>query len=290
MDAEAFSPGHITGFFEIVYSQDLLSTGSRGAGLCLALGARSRVKVDHGQKQTVSIAINGELAEATVTKAALKRLLGNDKLHVEVATMLDLPQSQGFGMSAAGALSASLALAKLLGRDEHEAYEAAHIAEIENKTGLGDVSAIMKSGITIRTMPGLPPIGKVERIDGAPDVVLAAIGEKLLTKDVLTDPIKREAINKSGSEKVGQLLREPTLSRLMELSAQFAVETGLARKNVLSAMNAASKLGSASMSMLGNSVFAVGDIEGLTSVLSEFGKVWVTKVDTRGARVLHSHS
>jgi pantoate kinase len=139
-------------------------------------------------------------------------------------------------------------------------------------------------------MPGLPPIGKVERIDGSPEVVLAVIGGKLLTKDVLTDPAKREAINKSGSEKVGQLLREPTLSRLMELSAQFAVETGLARKEVLSAMNAASKLGSASMSMLGNSVFAVGDVEGLVSVLSGFGEVWVTKVDTRGARVLSSHS
>jgi hypothetical protein len=44
------------------------------------------------------------------------------------------------------------------------------------------------------------------------------------------------------------------------------------------------------MSMLGNSVFAVGDIEGLVSVLSGFGEVWVTKVDTRGARVLSSHS
>jgi len=290
MDAEAFSPGHITGFFEIVYSQDPLSTGSRGAGLCLTMGARSKVKVEHAQKQTVRIAIDGKRADASVTKTALKYLIGKDKLHVEVETMLDLPQSQGFGMSAAGALSASLALARILGKDEHEAFEATHVAEIENKTGLGDVSAIMKSGITIRTMPGLPPIGKVERIDGAPDVVLAVIGGKLLTKDVLTDPAKMKAINKSGSEKVGLLLREPTLSRLMELSAQFAMETGLARKEVLSAMNAASKLGSASMSMLGNSVFAVGDIEGLSQVLSEFGKVWVTKVDTRGARVLYFHS
>ncbi len=290
MDAEAFSPGHITGFFEIVYSNDLLSTGSRGAGLCLALGARSRVKVEQAKKQAITIAINGKLAEAAVTKAALKHLLGKDKLRVEVATTLDLPQSQGFGMSAAGALSASLALAKIIGKDKHDAFEAAHMAEVENKTGLGDVSAILTSGVTIRTMPGLPPIGKVERIDGLPEVVLAVIGGKVLTKDILTDPVKREAINRSGSEKVGQLLREPTLSKLMELSAQFATETGLARREVLGAMNAASKLGSASMSMLGNSVFAVGDIVGLTTVLSEFGEVWVTKVDTRGARVVSSHS
>jgi pantoate kinase len=290
MDAEAFSPGHITGFFEIVLSKDMISTGSRGAGICLAMGARSKVKLGHAKKQTVSIAIDGRQDDAKVTKTALKRLLGKDKMRVEVETSLDLPQSQGFGMSAAGALSASLALAKLLGRDEHEAFEAAHIAEIVNRTGLGDVSAIMKSGITIRSMPGLPPIGKVERIDGLPDVVLAVIGGKLLTKEVLTDPVKRAAINKSGSEKVDQLLRDPTLSKLMELSAQFTTETGLASKEILDAMNAASELGSASMSMLGNSVFAVGDIEGLTNILSEFGEVRVTKADTRGARVVSYHS
>jgi pantoate kinase len=290
MDAEAFSPGHITGFFEVVHSQDLLSTGSRGAGLCLALGARSRVTVGHAIRQTVSIAINGKRADAAVTRSALKHLLGKEKLRVKVETVLDLPQSQGFGMSAAGALSASLALARILAKDEHEAFEAAHMAEVQNKTGLGDVSAVHQSGITIRTMPGLPPIGRVERIDGAPEVVLVVIGPRISTKDILTDPAKIAAINKSGSQKAGQLLREPTLSRFMELSAQFAIETGLAQKEVLSAMNAASKLGSASMAMLGNSVFAVGDVEGLVRVLSGFGEVWVTKVDTRGARVLSYHS
>ncbi len=290
MEAEAFAPGHITGFFEIVFTDDPLSTGSRGAGLCLQLGAKSKVRAEKALKQSIKITINEKRAEAAVSKAALSHILGHDKLKVEVDTALDLPVSQGFGMSAAGAVSASLALAEMLGRDRHEAFEAAHIAEVEHRTGLGDVAAIMTSGITIRTAPGLPPMGKVERMDGSPDVVLAVIGGKLLTKDVLTDPVKRAAINRSGSEKMRLIVQEPTLSRLMELSSGFAIETGLARKGVLGAMNAASKLGSASMSMLGNSVFAVGDIEGLTRVLSEFGEVWVTKVDTRGARVLWSHS
>ena len=290
MEAEAFAPGHITGFFEIVYTDDPLTTGSRGAGLCLQLGAKSTVKANRALKQSVRMTIDGKRAEAAVTKSALSRLLGKDRLEVEVRTMLDLPQSQGFGMSAAGALSASLALAETLGRDRHEAFEAAHIAEVENKTGLGDIAAIMKAGITVRTMPGLPPMGKVERIGGSPDVVLAVIGGKLLTKDVLADPAKRKAINKSGSQKIREIILEPTLNRFMELSSEFAIETGLAQKEVLDAINAASKLGSASMSMLGNSVFAVGDIEGLVSVLSEFGEVWVTKVDTRGAHLLPTHS
>ncbi len=290
MEAEAFSPGHVTGFFEICRSEDPLSTGSRGAGLCLALGARTRVSVERSQRQLVRTTVNGVRAEAEVTKSALRHFMGPEKLKVDVSTNLDLPQSEGFGMSAAGALSAALALADILGRDRHEAFESAHVAEVENETGLGDVSAIMTAGITVRTMPGLPPIGNVTRIDGVPDVVLAVVGGELPTKRVLTDPAKARAINRSGSEKVDQLVHEPTLSRLMELSAQFAIETGLAGRNIVAATSAASKLGLASMSMLGNSVFAVGDIEGLTRILSAFGKVFVTKVDTRGARVLYSHS
>ncbi len=290
MQAEAFAPGHITGFFEIVFTDDPLSTGSRGAGLCLQLGARSKVVVEQATRQSIKVVVNGKRSEAAVTKSAVSKLLDNERLTVTISANLDLPQSQGFGMSAAGALSAALALSDILGRDMHEAFEAAHVAEVENRTGLGDIAAVMTAGITVRIAPGLPPIGTVQRIDGAPDVVLAVVGKKLLTKDILTDPAKRDAINRSGSEKVRLILEEPTLGRLMELSSEFAIETGLARKEVLDAVNAASKLGSASMSMLGNSVFAVGDIEGLVRVLSEFGEVWVTKVDTRGPRVLSSHS
>ena len=40
--ATAFCPGHITGFFHLRH-ENLLETGSRGAGLCVRLGAQSRV-------------------------------------------------------------------------------------------------------------------------------------------------------------------------------------------------------------------------------------------------------
>lgn len=290
MEAEAFSPGHVTGFFEIRFAEDLLSSGSRGAGLCLALGARSTVKVTESTKSSIEVAIDGRKSSAPVTKAALRYLLQNEKMRIEVSTRLELPQSQGFGMSAAGALSGALALAELLGRSRHEAFEAAHMAEVRQRTGLGDVPAIQKAGITIRTRPGLPPIGEVRRLDGTPNIVLAVLGKRLLTRTILTDPVKRRLINKSGAAKVDELSRDPTLGRLMELSALFAAETKLATREILDAMNAASKLGMASMSMLGNSVFATGDVEGLVRVLSDFGEVWVTKVDAIGARVLSSHS
>ena len=282
MRASAFCPGHITGFFEIREKEDLLSTGSRGAGLCLTLGATSIVKTKASPRQSIRVSIDGRRSRAEVTRTALKRLIGDKKLEVDVDTKLDLPQSQGFGMSAAGALSASVALAHLLGRTRQAAFEAAHIAELVNRCGLGDVSALHRGGMTIRQRAGLPPKGRVLRIKGEPEIVLCVLGGKLLTRTVLTNPSKRKAINASGSRKVDQIVRNPSVEELFRLSSEFAFETGLASRKTLEAMSAASRLGMASMAMLGNSVFAVGDTDGLRRVLSDFGEVWLCEVDAKG--------
>lgn len=286
MMAKAFCPGHITGFFQICEGKDFLSTGSRGAGLCLSLGATSTVSVAGAKRQSIEVIIDGQKSLAEVTKHALRRLMGGEKLRVSVVTLLDLPQSQGFGMSAAGALSSSLALCKLLGKSRQEAFEVAHIAEIETKCGLGDVAAIHRGGITVRTRPGLPPIGEVMRVNGTPEVVLAVVGRRLLTRTVLSDPLKRKMINENGAARVDEISRDPSIGKLMDLSQSFAFESGLASKSVIGAVNAASKLGMASMSMLGNSVFSIGDSRGLQQVLSEFGETWKCRVDTKGPRLL----
>jgi len=284
--AEAFCPGHITGFFEICRTDDLLSTGSRGAGLCLTLGARSTVEVTDSSRLSVRTSIDNQASTAVVTMHALKAIAGTRKLKISASTTLDLPVSQGFGMSAAGSLSASIALAKILGLSKQDAFEAAHKAEIETGGGLGDVAALYAGGITIRKRAGLPPVGDVVRIDGEPEIVLCVIGKKMLTRNIIRNPAKARAINESGSKKVAQLARSPSIYRLMELSAQFAQESGLASRKILEAMSAASKLGTASMSMLGNSVFAIGDTAGLTRVLSDYGKIYVCRVDTRGPRLI----
>ncbi len=285
-EARAFCPGHITGFFEICRAKDLLSTGSRGAGLCLSLGATSTVSLVDSSTQSIEVSLNGKVSRAEVTKEAVSRVLGRRKNIVSIATTLDLPVSQGFGMSAAGALSASLATCAILREPRRKAFEAAHIAEIVRGGGLGDVSALYAGGITVRTKPGLPPIGKVIRIDGRPDLVLCVVGRRMLTKSVLSDPKKQKAINSFGSKRVDELLRKPTVERLMRSSRSFALESGLATNKTLEAMDAASKFGMASMSMLGNSVFAIGETDALERVLSDFGKTFRCSVDLTGPRVL----
>jgi pantoate kinase len=285
-EARAFCPGHITGFFEICRSKDLMATGSRGAGLCLSLGATSNVKITPSSRQSIVVAINGKRSDASITKEAMRLLIGGERMKISVATELDLPVSQGFGMSAAGALSAAIAVCSIMKQTRRRAFEAVHIAEIVKGGGLGDVSAISRGGITIRRKAGLPPIGDVVRIDGNPEVVLCVVGRPMLTKSVLRDPRKQRAINSSGSRKVDELLERPTLEKMMSLSSEFAIESRLASGKIHDAMSAASKLGIASMSMLGNSVFAVGDTDGLERVLSDFGKTYTCVVDTKGPRLL----
>jgi len=288
MRAKAFSPGHITGFFEICRSDDLMSTGSRGAGLCTDLGASSTVSVDaEGRRGSIGVTIDGEEREAEVTRRAIERLASDRPLHVQVDTTLQLPESQGFGMSAAGALSACLAFAHLEGIDRQRAFEAAHSAEVECGAGLGDVPAIYRSGVTVRELPGLPPIGRVHRIEEAPEVVLAVVGPPMKTSAMLTDAALVDRINRSGTVKVGELLAQPSVAHLMRLARDFASETGLAQGPVAEAIDAASAAGDASMVMLGNSVFAMGRTEELISILRERGEVRRCGVDVKGARVVN---
>jgi len=250
------------------------------------LGALSEVSIEKADRLEIDVSIDGESREAEVTRVALGHLLGEGKLHLSVSTKLDLPESQGFGMSAAGALSACIAASHSLGISIQKAFEATHVAEIECDTGLGDVPAIHRAGITIRELPGLPPTGKVHRIEETPEVVLAVVGPPIKTSKMLADVELAQLINRCGAERVSQLLSRPTVDDLMRLASSFTLETGLASERVIAAMDAASAAGVASMVMLGNSVFAIGRTEELVDILSAFGEVKSCSVDSAGARVL----
>ncbi|MBU1159306.1 MAG: hypothetical protein KKE24_08200 [Candidatus Thermoplasmatota archaeon] len=286
MKVTAFSPGHITGFFEICPGKDALSTGSRGAGVCISLGATSEVQLVPATKQSVKVTINGKQSRAEVTRAAISQLIGDTGMRVNIVTELDLPIGQGFGMSAAGTLSAAIATAYVMGRERQEAFEAAHIAEIECGCGLGDVSAIHRGGVTIRTRPGLPPKGEVLRVDGDREIVLAIIGKKLLTKEILENEKTRNEINSKGAGLLDSMVKDQTIERLMVNSRIFAIESGLATKKLIKAMDLVTGPGMASMSMLGNSLFAIGDVERIKERLSSVGEVRVCKIDTQGPRLV----
>jgi pantoate kinase len=287
MNTTAFAPGHISAFFEPVYANNNFDrTGSRGAGINISLGVVSQVRVQPASRQSIMVSMNGKRSSAPVTTLALNYLLNGIPVDVRVESRFDLPVSQGFGMSAAGALSATLATANLLHLSRPTAIKAAHYAEVQLRTGLGDVVACSFGGIEVRREPGLLPWGMIEHIPGAYDVVVCVIGEKMETKKILTDTKKMQDLAVLGRSCTKKLLDQPSVEHLFSLAGEFTKKSGLASPRVLEAIEAANQYGMASMCMLGNSVFALGNTPMLQRILAHYGKVWCCAVDQDGAQLL----
>ena len=78
---------------------------------------------------------------------------------------ISIPVGYGLGSSSAVALSLSLALDQALNTklDKNTIGQIAHNAEVNCKTGLGDVLASFHGGFEIRVKPGAPGIGTVTK-------------------------------------------------------------------------------------------------------------------------------
>jgi len=146
----AFSPGHITGLFQICDdAEEPLLKGSRGAGVSITRGVITKVRIERAPETSFEIRINGNgLKSAKVSECVINALLpiagGNYKILVNHD--INVPIGSGFGSSGAGALSLALALneAFRLGLSRVEAAQVAHIAEVRCKTGLGTVIAVLR--------------------------------------------------------------------------------------------------------------------------------------------------
>src|SRR3990172_6395685 len=187
-ESSAFCPGHVTAFFEPVEDPDPFKKGSRGAGLSLSL----RVKARLGRKQNVRIYLNRQEVHAPTTRWAVERAIGGAAFEVIVQSEVQLPVSQGFGMSAAGALSAVLAVndALDLALTHAGCVAIAHAAEVTAKTGLGDVVPASLGAMDIRLQPGAPPHGVVRRLPAEGDVLLAVLGAPIQKPPILSDRAK----------------------------------------------------------------------------------------------------
>ncbi|MHA2315103.1 MAG: GHMP family kinase ATP-binding protein, partial [Candidatus Hermodarchaeia archaeon] len=120
MKARGFSPGHITGFFQICDEpEDPLEKGSRGAGVSLDKGVTTTVEVKAAKVTQIHIEMNGSTSHAVpVSEAVIARMLEflpSRAFDIRVKHDVALPVGCGFGTSGAGALSLSLALNEALG-------------------------------------------------------------------------------------------------------------------------------------------------------------------------------
>src|SRR5687768_3287063 len=115
--ARAFSPGHVTGFFEVPGRQtNPLYKGSKGAGFSIDAGISTAVHVYDGDGS--KILINGEAAKAReveVSQWVVDQYLRDKPYFVKVEHDVGIPVGFGLGSSGAAALSTSYALNAALG-------------------------------------------------------------------------------------------------------------------------------------------------------------------------------
>ncbi len=280
--AAAFAPGHITGFFVICEDEDPARMGSLGCGLTLESGVTTCVEVGGSDDPPC---LTCPTVESVVARLATPPCL----IHSRSA----IPIGAGFGASGAGALSAAFSLnyAFSLNLTTDQLTEVAHIAEVENRTGLGDVVAQSLGGVVIRRTPGAS--GRLNRIQADGCEVFWVVFDKISTKEVLNDQGVAERINATGIESLRELLKNPTIENFMLQSKRFAAETGLMSDSVSDAVDAVEAAGGmASQAMLGDSVFAIdraggGDATGaIEAALSEYGSVGRSRIDFKGVRLI----
>ncbi len=291
MTSEAFCPGHITAlFYAPPRARDAARTGSRGAGLCIDRGARARVRALRGKGFGISPAEGTRLPPVVAT--ALGNYLANarDEVRLELGLVLDLPVGEGFGISGAMALASVIAADGELGLlegDMGRLSALAHAAEVEFRTGLGDVVCQARGGLDIRTRPGLPPHGEIvtARHDG--EVLIAWSGRPMHTASVLGDRGARARLEAAALPLLERAPAAPTMEWLLDAGWAFSQAAGLASPEVLSMVEACRPFGRASQVMLGNSIFATGDLASMAEALCALG--WpheVVRVDSAPARLL----
>ena len=285
---KAFCPGHITGLFAIEDSAPTMEKrGSVGIGFCIELGATADIVVRDGTGLTISI--NGVEGAAPVTHRAIEIMVPDLDRAVEIGIEHDVPTGQGFGMSAAGTFAACLALAVELNIPDpkYAALHATHISEVENHTGLGDAVAQSIGGFVHRIEPGIPPHGEFEKLNfRTKEVVVCVLGDPIKTSSVLANGEQRYRIRESGHARLRDCENGLDLASFISSSWVFARDAGLATDRMKKAIDEIGGIGQGSMVMLGNSIFAFGDVEALERALEPHGQVFRTGICQNGAMIL----
>ena len=248
----AFCPGHITCFFHPVRSYDPMSAGSRGVGIRLSKGAKVTLR-ERDDNEIVTV-MDGIESDCRITKLAIRDIDPEGGYDVTIEN--GLPVGQGFGMSAAGSVAAALCVCELKEKGMDDAFRAAHHAEIVGGGGLGDVSGITgHSNIPIRSVAGLPPLGKVINSGLKMDVSVAILGGPLDTGETLANEDVSRRIQEVGSRLVTKFIEKPSLGSLFSFSKEFSESIGLETPEISRALSELRKEGNAGMCMLGHSVF-----------------------------------
>lgn len=296
---KAYSPAGLSGLFSTYTEpEDPYRKGARGAGIVLSKGAWVTVEVEESDEPSLECYLNGEKAELGLVKRLLRRILAKAEAdcsyRVVVKQRVEAPIGGGLGTSGACALATALALAKAVNArmSYYELAREAHVAEIEEGTGLGTVSGLVAGGIVMVLEPGAPGYDRVDRILADPNL-MAVIG--------FFGPIsKREALSRTdlklvdrlGLEALARLEREPTVEAFIRECKWFAERAGYMSERVKAGIAAAERAGAlgVSQAMIGDTVFALAyeeDAERVREALEKLGaRALISSIEWSPARLV----
>ncbi len=303
MEATAFCPAHITGFFKahLDHNQNSLENfGSTGAGFSIKQGVTTRVKVDtkDNQKSNFRITTKGYQSDKTdVSEFVLNEFFKLGKFSnkfFDIEHEISIPVGYGLGSSSAVALSLSFALDQALETklDKTTIGQIAHNAEVNCKTGLGDVLASFHGGFEIRVKPGAPGIGCVEKIFTDKISVIMICFSPISTNKFIKEHLSQ--INGLGGKMVNRLLESKNYEHFQDMSLEFAKFVDVITPRMQKLVNELSKNNiKCGIAFFGETVFSMIPKEGEDKVLEILQKypdgiVIKSELDDNGARVLYN--
>ena len=269
--AKAFAPGNLSCVFKIISHPEPTKMHSLGMGFTITEGVV--VTVSQHSSQTI-VQFNGSGIRFPTVVSVVQKLT-SQSMRIEIDS--PLPLGCGFGLSGAASLATTYALNALLalGKSEEELAMTAHVAEVENRTGLGDVCAQYHGGCLVKLKRGYPLAA--ERLPIPSQPVYYRYFSSIQTKAILESAQRRERINRAADETLQALeiltkAESVDFNACIRLSKQFSLNSGLLEDaRVQETIREIEEAGGiASMIMLGNAVFSTHPFEGATeTTLSE---------------------
>ncbi|MDH3780003.1 MAG: GHMP kinase [Nitrosopumilus sp.] len=301
MEATAFCPAHVTGFFKAHLDDsqnNLENLGSMGAGFSIKQGVTTRVKIEtrNDQKSNFEITSNGYQSDKIdVSEYVLNEFLRLGEFSTKFFKIehdISIPVGYGLGSSSAVALSLSFALDQALKTklDKTTIGQIAHNAEVNCKTGLGDVLASFHGGFEIRVKAGAPGIGHVEKITTDKISVIMICFSPISTNKFIKERLSQ--INGLGGEMVNRLLESKDYEHFQDMSLEFARYVDVMTPRMQKLVEELSKNNiKCGIALFGETIFSMIPQEKENEVLGIIQKypdgiIIKSELDNDGARVL----
>ena len=293
MQAVAFCPGHITGFFKAEVGQKRPELqGSLGAGFCINEGVTTTVKVTNSDKPHFRIKVTGYQTDNTqVSEFVINEFfkIGKESFLVDVEHAIAIPVGYGLGSSGAVALSLAFALNEAMQTNlsRTQIGQIAHNAEIYCKTGLGTVLSSYYGGFEIRTKQGAPGIGSLKKIYNNSSALVICFSP-ISTKKFIKDELSR--INGLGGKMVDKLLESRNYQDFLDMSLEFAKYVDVITPKMDSVIKDLQSNGfKCGVAMFAETVFTLvpkSKEDQVMKTLKKYGGIVIqSKIDKSGARV-----